>query len=75
MENKKIEYWGNLKLTSELEGDGYFFYGYGLPSEYQKNEKLKSLFYSAEEAIDEFKNYVENELIKEGGRPEDWTSI
>ena len=75
MDENKIQFWGNLKLTLELEGDGYFFYGHGLPSEYEDNKELKALFDNAEKAVDEFKNYVEEEIIKEGGRPEDWTSI
>ena len=75
MNKNEIEYWGNLKLTLELEGDGYFFYGHGLPSEYSKDDSLAQLFDDAEKSIDEFKNYVENKIIKCGGHPEDWTSI
>lgn len=71
---EQIAYWGELKLTLEEEGDGYFFYGYGLSSEYN-DEKLQILFNNAEESINDFKDYIENEIIKAGGNPEDWTAI
>ncbi len=73
MSSKKQEYYGELKQVYESEGDGYFFYGYGLPSEYIGDEELKKLFKEAEKAVENFKQYVEKKIIQHGGDPEDWT--
>jgi len=73
-EETQIEKYGNLKMTMEIEGDGYFFYGYGLNSEYQDDEELKEKFAAAEKAIDEFKSYVEKKIIDAGGSPEEWVA-
>lgn len=75
MDEDKIEYWGNLKLTLEQEGDGYFFYGYGLPKEYRGDQELVNLFNKSEKSIDDFKDYIENKITEYGGNLEDWSSF
>lgn len=69
---QQIEFWGELKQTLENEGDGYFFYGYGLPSEYSEDTELLTLFSEAENSVNNFKNYIEQKIIDNGGDPEDW---
>lgn len=70
----EIEKWGELKLVMETEGDGYFFYGYGLPSEFMDDDETEKLFNEAEKAIDRFKTFVEQKIIDNGGDPEDWSA-
>lgn len=65
--------YGDLKLSMESEGDGYFFYGYGLPSEYQDDEEIVKAFKEAEQGINNFQSLVEKRIIDNGGRPEDFT--
>lgn len=68
----KIEHYGDLKIIMDNEGDGYFFYGYGLPKEYEDDIELKIKFDEAYAAIDDFKNIVEKRIIDAGGDPSDW---
>lgn len=72
--NEQLEKYGNLKVVMEIEGDGYFFFGYGLNSEYRDDPELVNKFEEASRAIDGFKTYVENQIIINGGNPEDWVA-
>ena len=66
------ERYGSLKMKMESEGDGYFFYGYGLPSDFAADKEIADAFNSAEQAVDSFKTLVEKKIIENGGDPEDW---
>lgn len=72
-EQKKLEEkYGNLKLTLENEGDGYFFWGYGMPSGFEEDEEITKAFNEASKAVDGFKNLVEKRITDNGGDPENW---
>ena len=67
-EQKKLEEkYGNLKLTLENEGDGYFFWGYGLPKEYHDDIEILTAFNDASKEVDSFKNLVEKRITDNGG--------
>ena len=68
-----LEKYGNLKMTVESEGDGYFFYGYGLPSEYNNDVDLVEAFKLAESSVENFKKIVEKRITDNGGDPEEFT--
>lgn len=67
------EKYGELKLLMESEGDGYFFWGYGLPTQFLIEKDIKEKFEIATKAIDAFKTLVEKKIIENGGKPEDWS--
>lgn len=71
--SKLEEKYGELKIMMESEGDGYFFWGYGLPGAFSEEKDIKEKFETAAKAIDEFKTLVEKKITENGGNPEDWT--
>ena len=66
------EKYGNLKMKMENEGDGYFFWGYGMPSGYDEDKEIQEAFQKAEEAVDGFKTLVEKRIKENGGDPDNW---
>lgn len=68
-----VKKYGMLKLTMELEGDGYFFYGHGLDDRYCDDPVLVELFNDADKSINKFNEHIEKKIRRNGGVIEEWS--
>lgn len=71
-EETKLEQYGEIYSAMCIEGDGYYFYGYASPGSFDFDQELRTKFEQAANALEEFKELLEERIIGEGGSPEDY---
>lgn len=75
MDNKNeklIQKYGEMNLTLQMEGDGYYFWGYESLSTFKDDPDLKAAFEKAYDGINEFKTLLEKKITDAGGEPSEW---
>lgn len=72
--NKKqdLEFFGNEKAMIGNEGLAYYIIDCTGPETYNDYPEIKEKFIKAKEALIDYRDSIDNEIIKAGGDPDDF---
>lgn len=71
-DNFDLEFYGEIKTKSDLEGLGYYIQHYESAKTFDGDEELKQEFMKAQEGIIGFEDLLYKRIRDLGGEPEDY---
>lgn len=67
-----LEYYGNKKTKSCLEGEGYYVTDYESPDSFEEDKELQEAFKTADESMRNFYSLLDKRITDLGGNPDDY---